>query len=1053
MNQSPVTICIPLSAKSEWGPLCEADVTEMIGHLGNPARDDIRVKLDKTSIVHFLSVHLIPSDSKNERAQIVIEASVDGDPKSAIMAIGDALGDDLFPILRRACGCMSSDRLGEYLYRYHLQITQSYLHTSRYAKGMPFQGVEKMPVSAILKQYDLITRIRHALDDVANGEAGSDKIGGDAPGPLNKLKSIRMRFCPDICAEDSPTPTFADAKEAPWIINDTSRYRSPVMRYMSVISVMLKVIVAVMFLFCFGAVGYALNVRPVVRAIECAQSIFDPAAVCQFDIQHLGYALGAASIVPIFSDIMVFIVSLALSAVAAFTIIAFILLILYGNLRKSEVANTPIDLDPDPKIISQIMARENAAGYKQNHMVSITNMIPGRFRIFTLLFAFRLIAGGLAKGAARRGFLADVGTIHFARWFIIPGTSKLVFFSNYDGSWESYLEDFITKAASGTTGIWSNTIGFPHTENLFFKGASDGDRFKRFARKSMIPTQFWYSAYPKLSAEHIRKNMLIYDGLCKIDSSSSQAEAWVQLFDSIPRPERVLEHEEIQNLLYGGLSELTRSCCIAIQFDADNVDQARKWLRSILPHINVGDKRPNGHAIFVAFSAEGLRKLGLEQELNPVSSVASDETGQPASHFPPAFTLGMDHETCQRLLHDPAPSDWQWGSGNSAADAVILLYGNDTNNAKDATEASTFTELSERERARVTDIGLRVVDEIYMAWPVQSDAQKDAGDLHNEPFGFRDGVSQPIVRGLSSRIGAPPSIHDMQPGEFILGYLDNRGYYPPTPQVTAQKDARDQLHDLPADMPKRFPMFESNAGRSWQMRDFGRNGSFLVIRQLQQDTAKFEEYCKKTAVTEGKTAEFIAAKMVGRWPNGSSLLKNPYAPGASNGSGDENEFLYGDTDPQGIKCPFGSHVRRANPRDSLNTESPDELSVSNRHRLLRRGRPYVKDGKRGVMFMCFNADIERQFEFVQSSWLCAAAFHGLNEELDPLTAQHDGNILSVPSPDAAARYRDIPSFTTMRGGGYFFMPGVRSLHFLAGDEWQKTSPFIKRKPQAYQSTD
>jgi Dyp-type peroxidase family len=1034
--QTPITICIPLSAKSEWGPVREKDVTEMIGRLGNPARDEIRARIDAAGIIHFISIHLIPSDAEDRNAHVVIEASVDGDPKAAIMAIADALGDDLFPVLQRACECKQRKRLGEYLYRHSLKITQAYLHSRRYAKGMPFQGIEQMPVTAILKQHDLITRIRKEFDT----------ISADKPGPLGKLKAIRDHFCPEICAEDSPTPIFADSKEAPWIVSDTARYRSPIMRYMGVVSTMLKLVVTLMFLVCFGAVGFALNVRPVVRGIECVQSLFDPAALCRFDVEHLGYAGGLPSMIPIFSDAMVFIISIALAAVATVTILAAMLMLLYGKLRKSEAHNIPRDIDPDPKIISQIMACENATGYKQNHMVSVTKMIPGRFRIFTLLIAFRLIAGSLAKGAARRGFLADVGTIHFARWFIIPGTRKLVFFSNYDGSWESYLEDFITKAASGTTGVWSNTLGFPHTENLFFKGAADGDRFKRFARRSMIPTQFWYSAYPSLSAEQIRKNMLIFDGLCKIEGNSSQAEAWIQLFDSIPRPERALEHEEIQNLLYGGLGELRQSSCIPVQFGEGRADEARAWLRGILPHITAGDKKPNGHAIFLAFSSAGLRKLGLEEELNPVTSIITDEASQPAGHFPPAFALGMDHETRQRMLHDPDPGEWQWGSGQSAADAVILLYGNDDAPAG----IPDFSALSERERKRVLNAGLHVVDEIYMAWP--SDDNDSGGDLHREPFGFRDGVSQPIVRGLSSRIGAPSSIHLVEPGEFILGYLDNRGYYPPTPQITAQKDKRDQLHDLPANMPKRFPLFEADEDRSKQLRDFGRNGSFLVIRQLQQDVEKFREYTEKTAAAEGKTTEYISAKMVGRWPNGSSLLKNPYGPGTSNGSGEENEFLFGETDPQGIRCPFGSHIRRANPRDSLNIESSDELSVSNRHRLLRRGRPYSKDGQKGVMFICFNADIERQFEFVQSTWLCASAFHGLDEELDPLTAQHDGNVLSVPAPDAATRFRDIPSFTTMRGGGYFFMPGMRSLHFLAGDEWQKASPFVKSKAQkAYES--
>jgi Dyp-type peroxidase family len=1029
-KQSNITICIPFACTSEWTLIREKEVAEMIDRLGNPAREDIKNKLDAIGVVHFISMHVIPSDNTDKKAHLILEAAIDGDPKTVIQQLANALGDELSPILFRAAGYNNPKMLGDFLVKHQLKITQSYFHTKWYAKGMPFQGIEEMPVSEILKQHDLITRIRSEFDDNTD----------DFTGPLNKLETIRERFCPEICAEDSPTPNFADAKDAPWIMNAKGKYKSPISMYLGVLSTMLKLLILVLFVVCFVAISFAMNFSPVVYGVGCVQSLLDTSVLCQFDAKHVGYSGGLASVIPLISDIMIATVSLALSAVSTIAILGTAFWFIYNKLRQSESDNTPVDADPDPKIISKIMTRENADGYKQNHMVSITRMIPGRFRLFTLLFAFRMIAGSLAKGSARRGFLSDVGTIHFARWIIIPGTRKLVFFSNYDGSWESYLEDFITKASAGTTAVWSNTLGFPRTKNLFWQGATDGDRFKRFARRSMVPTPFWYSAYPKLSAEQIRKNILLFDGLCKIRDNSSQAEAWVQLFDSIPRPERALEHEEIQNLLYGGLGLLRQSKCIPINFGNAAIENIQQWIREIIPLINAGDKKPSGHAMFIAFSAPGLRKLGMEEELDPQHSIIANTEHSSASIFPAAFSLGMDHISRQRLLHDPDPATWQWGSGDKTADVVLLLYGNTSS----AENPDSFDQLCTREFERAKNSGLHIVDEINMAWPSADGEAK--GNLGREPFGFADGVSQPIVRGLSSRIGAAPSIHSVEPGEFILGYLDNRGYYPPTPQVQAIKDKRNQLHDLPADMPKRFPLFEQNPDRSKQLRDFGRNGSFLVIRQLQQDTKKFQDYCDAQAKNLGSNAEFVAAKMVGRWPNGSSLAKNPYTPGSSDGRGEENEFLFADTDPQGIQCPFGSHVRRANPRDSLNIESPEELSVSNRHRLLRRGRPYRKGkNEEGTLFMCFNADIERQFEFVQSTWLCASAFHGLNEELDPLTAQHDGNALSVPLPDGGRRFRDIPSFTTMQGGGYFFMPGIRSLHFLAGDDWQKASPFTKTK--------
>ena len=106
----------------------------------------------------------------------------------------------------------------------------------------------------------------------------------------------------------------------------------------------------------------------------------------------------------------------------------------------------------------------------------------------------------------RPGYLDTINTIHFARWVLLPGANRLMFFSNYGGSWESYLEDFIAKAASGLTGVWSNTEGYPRTRWLFLDGARDGDRFKRWARRQQVPTLFWYSAYPDLNTARIRIN-------------------------------------------------------------------------------------------------------------------------------------------------------------------------------------------------------------------------------------------------------------------------------------------------------------------------------------------------------------------------------------------------------------------------------------------------------------------------------------------------------------------------------------------------------------------
>ncbi|MDP8994232.1 MAG: hypothetical protein M3N07_04485, partial [Pseudomonadota bacterium] len=148
----------------------------------------------------------------------------------------------------------------------------------------------------------------------------------------------------------------------------------------------------------------------------------------------------------------------------------------------------------------------------------------------------------------------------------------------------------------------------------------------------------------------------------------------------------------------------------------------------------------------------------------------------------------------------------------------------------------------------------------------------------------------------------------------------------------------------------------------------------------------------------------------------------------------DNDFLYGTEDPQADRCPYGAHIRRANPRDSLMPGSMEQVSISNRHRILRVGRLYQPDKKEnpGLLFMCINGDIERQFEFIQQTWLVSPAFHGLVGEQDPLTSNQEGTGYVVPSQDGPVRLEPLPQFVKTLGGGYFFMPGRSLLAFLGG---------------------
>jgi hypothetical protein len=149
----------------------------------------------------------------------------------------------------------------------------------------------------------------------------------------------------------------------------------------------------------------------------------------------------------------------------------------------------------------------------------------------------------------------------------------------------------------------------------------------------------------------------------------------------------------------------------------------------------------------------------------------------------------------------------------------------------------------------------------------------------------------------------------------------------------------------------------------------------------------------------------------------------------------DNDFLFGTEDPEALRCPFGSHIRRANPRDSLDPGSQDQINISNRHRVIRVGRSLDPEhGKPGLLFMCLNGDIERQFEFLQQTWLRSPSFHGLSCEKDPVLGDGEAGVCgyTIPTRDGPVRLSPMPRFVTTKGGGYFFLPGKRLVEYLCG---------------------
>lgn len=157
----------------------------------------------------------------------------------------------------------------------------------------------------------------------------------------------------------------------------------------------------------------------------------------------------------------------------------------------------------------------------QNGLTHLVALKPGRYRTFALGVMVHLVTA-LSDAGGLIGRLGGIETIHFARWVVLPD-ARLLFFSNYDGSWEAYLGDFIDKASMGLTMIWTNTIWYPKTRFLLFQGATDEEAFKAWTRACQVPTQVWYSAYPTLSVGDVLKNAKIRELLGqKLDLAGAQ---------------------------------------------------------------------------------------------------------------------------------------------------------------------------------------------------------------------------------------------------------------------------------------------------------------------------------------------------------------------------------------------------------------------------------------------------------------------------------------------------------------------------------------------------
>jgi Dyp-type peroxidase family len=452
-----------------------------------------------------------------------------------------------------------------------------------------------------------------------------------------------------------------------------------------------------------------------------------------------------------------------------------------------------------------------------------------------------------------------------------------------------------------------------------------------------------------------------------------------------------LELSDIQGLTVRGYSSLPYATFLLLS--VERAGSARSVLSTWADEVTEGSSSPSREAMNIAFTADGIRQLTEQPQLPP--------------GFSHAFASGMTAPSRSRLLGDAgdaAPAHWRWGGpATDRIDVLVLLY---TDSA--ATLDSTVDRVvGEAERG-----GLRVVERL------DTDLLSDL-----EHFGFRDGISQPTIEGM------PRSRSDfdvVRAGEFILGYLNEYGQRTERPLLPNADD--------PARMLPRDP---DGTGAA----DLGRNGTYLVFRHLSQDVDGFWSYMESASRRDGGDDPAapirLAAKVVGRWPSGAPLVLSPDHDDPTLDTA--NAFGYHRSDPLGRACPIGSHIRRSNPRDSLEPSPGTARSweVNRRHRILRRGRAYSgypdsAGTERGVHFLCLNANLARQYEFIQHSWVNDPAFNGLEQNDDPLIGPrgHGSSKFVEPAWPIRKRYHDVPKFVHVRGGAYFFLPGIAGLRYL-----------------------
>jgi deferrochelatase/peroxidase EfeB len=355
------------------------------------------------------------------------------------------------------------------------------------------------------------------------------------------------------------------------------------------------------------------------------------------------------------------------------------------------------------------------------------------------------------------------------------------------------------------------------------------------------------------------------------------------------------------------------------------------------------------------------------------------------STFPEEFRQGMASRAgILGTVGANHPDHWVGSLNSPDLHAIVILFARD---------------VAERERCRLEHqqyvlqcAGVEVLSSLDLeAIPPYESVR--------EHFGYRDRLSQPVIEGTGAE-PTPGSGPPIKAGEFFLGYPDEDG--------------------APAKMP--------------QPEILSRNGSYVAYIRLEEHVGAFREFLREHGETRDEQ-ELMAAKLMGRWRSGAPLVLSPDKDYPELGVDPQrnNDFNFAAMDPHGYGCPLGAHIRRMNPRDTaVNMQ---------RHKMIRRGGTYgpplpegaPDDGKeRGIAAFIGCASLVRQFEFAMNVWANDPTFHELDNERDPIFGTQDGTFdMSIPNRPIRRKIKGLPAFTTVRGGAYFFLPGIKALRYLS----------------------